>query len=64
MVQFKKLIQDLQSSTREKDKIQTKLVELKEKLKIKDLYRDDPFTFTNLIQEIKNLKQQLANQDL
>lgn len=64
MAAFKKLLFDLNSQSKEKENLQKKLIDLKDKLKMKDLNRDDPFTFTHLIEEVKNLKKQIDNIDV
>lgn len=58
-----KLNSELQQQLKEKEGLQKKMVELREKIKIKDLYRDDPYTFTHLIEEIRNLRQQITAAD-
>jgi len=53
--QVKGIKDKLDKIEKEKDAVQKRLTELRGKIKERDLAREDPFTFTPLIREIKEL---------
>jgi hypothetical protein len=61
--ELKQLKNDMSKSVADKEQMAKRLNDLKEKIKAKNLAIDDPYTFTPLINEIKDLRQLLAKKE-